>query len=287
MSILSGLGALGLGKIETAELYETNEAAEEEELVQEEKKPEEPKIQEADFLFDKSYNCPICDFNFKTKTVRAGKAKLLGSDTDLRPNYEGIDVIKYDTVVCPRCGYAALSRYFKFMTSVQGKLIKEGICAYYISRSYDGPIYTYDQALERYKLVLANAIVKKAKTSEKAYICLKSGWLLRGVLANLEMNSSYVKKKLTYTKEEEEYMKNAYEGFLAARSSEPFPMCGMDESTVDYLIAALAVRFNDSNVCDKLLSELLSSKSSSPRLKEKARMLKEEYERNKAKQNKK
>ncbi len=279
MSILSGLGALGLGNMENAKLYEPVADPEEEKVVSEVKKPEEPKIQEADFLFDKSYNCPICDCNFKTKTVPAGKAKLLGSDLDLRPTYEGIDVIKYDTVVCPRCGYSALSRYFKFMTSVQSKMIKEGICVHYRSHNYDGPIYTYDQALERYKLVLANAIVKKAKTSEKAYICLKSGWLLRGVIEHLKMDPSYVKKKLEYTKQEEEYLKNAYEGFLNARQSEPFPMCGMDEQTVDYLLSALAVRFHDFNVATKLISELLSSKVANPRIKEKCRILKEDLER--------
>ena len=279
MSILSGLDSLGLGNVQKLELYEkekTNDADGKES----EKKPEPeiPEAKEADFLFDKSYNCPICDHSFKTKTVRAGKARMIGSDSDLRPRYEVIDVIKYDTVVCPRCGYSALVRYFKFMTSIQAKLIKAQICANYRSHDYSGDIYTYDEARERYKLVLANAIVKKAKPSEKAYICLKSAWLLRGMVENLEMDVSYVKKKLTYQKEEEEYLRNAYEGFLTARSTEPFPMCGMDESTVDYLLAALATRFLDVNVASKMISELLSSKTVNPRTKEKTRLLKEELE---------
>ena len=40
--------------------------------------------------------------------------------------------------------------------------------------------YTYEDALARYQLALVNAIVKQAKNSEKAYICLKAGWLMRG-----------------------------------------------------------------------------------------------------------
>ena len=277
MSILSGLDSLGLANIEKLELYEKEKPAQV--IVEEEEKTiQEPESKEADFLFDKSYSCPICDNNFKTKTVRAGKARMIGSDSDLRPRYEVIDVIKYDTVVCPRCGYSALVRYFKFMTNIQARMIKEGICANYRSHDYHGDIYTYDEALERYKLVLANAIVKKAKPSEKAYICLKSAWLLRGMMENLPMDASYVKKKVTYHKQEEEYLKNAYEGFLAARSTEPFPMCGMDESTLDYLLAALAVRFRDFDVAGKMISELLSSKAVNPRTKEKTRLLKEEME---------
>lgn len=277
MSILSGLDSLGLGNVEKLDLYEKEKIVEDVKR-QEKKEEEEPESKEADFLFDKSYTCPICDHNFKTKTVRAGKARMIGSDSDLRPKYEVIDVIKYDTVVCPRCGYSALVRYFKFMTNIQAKMIKEGICANYRSHDYTGDIYTYDQALERYKLVLANAIVKKAKPSEKAYICLKSAWLLRGMSEHLHMDINYVKKKLTCAKEEEEYLKNAYEGFLTARSTEPFPMCGMDESTVDYLLAALAVRFQDFDIAGRMISELLSSKSVNPRTKEKTRLLKEEME---------
>ena len=278
MSILSGLDSLGLGNVEKLDLYESEKPVEKGAKEEEKETPQEPESKEADFLFDKSYSCPICDHSFKTKTVRAGKARMIGSDSDLRPRYEVIDVIKYDTVVCPRCGYSALVRYFKFMTNIQAKMIKEGICANYRSHDYTGDIYTYDQALERYKLVLANAIVKKAKPSEKAYICLKSGWLLRGMMEHLEMDASYVKKKVTYHKQEEEYLKNAYQGFLTARSTEPFPMCGMDESTLDYLLAALAVRFQDFDVAGRMISELLSSKAVNPRTKEKTRLLKEEME---------
>lgn len=278
MGILSGLSSLGLSNVEKLELYEEEKPVEVVEK-EEEKPVEEPECKEADFLFDKSYNCPICDHNFKTKTVRAGKARMIGSDSDLRPRYEVIDVIKYDTVVCPRCGYSALVRYFKFMTNIQARLIKEGICANYRSHDYNGSVYSYDVALERYKLVLANAIVKKAKPSEKAYICLKSAWLLRGMIEDLQMDASYVRKKVIYHKQEEEYLKNAYQGFLTARSTEPFPLCGMDEVTLDYLLAALAVRFMDFNVANKMISELLSNQAVNPRIKERARQLKEELER--------
>lgn len=265
MGILSGLGALGLGNLENAVLYEKNEKKEKEKKV-----PVE--VKEADMLFDKSYTCPVCDEEFKAKTIRAGKIRMLGTDLDLRPKYENIDMMKYETIACPHCGYAALSRYFKYMTSMQLKLIRTNICANYHPHPMDGDVYTHEEALERYKLTLANAIVKKAKSSEKAYICLKTGWLIRGMGEALDKESpEYEAKKDAYLRMEKEYLKNALEGFVSARQSEGFPMCGMDEITVDYLIAILAMECDQFDLSMKVLSNVITSKDSNSRVKDRAR----------------
>ena len=42
--------------------------------------------------------------------------------------------------------------------------------------------------------------------------------------------------------EEKELLSNAYDGFEAAFSKEDFPMCGMDQYTMMYLLAELARR---------------------------------------------
>lgn len=272
MGLLSGLDLFGLGDLEKKDIFEKKEEKE----IEKKQKQQTPVIKEEDLLFDKTYTCPICDNEFKTKTVRAGKARLLSTDLDLRPKYEGIDMIKYDTVLCPVCGYATLSRYFKFLTSAQSKLIQANICVNFRGRKPDGDVYTYEQALERYKLVLANAIVKRAKPSEKAYICLKSGWILRGMQEELDQNEqSYLFKKATLEKQENEYMKNALDGFLAARQSEPFPMCGMDEPTVDYLISVLAMNMGQYDLAMKIIGNMLSSPQVNSRMKDKIRDIKE------------
>lgn len=270
--LLSGLESLGLGNLENMSLYEN--AKEKEKTKEAQQK--EAVVEEQDLLFDKTFTCTACDKEFKNKTVRIGKAKLLGSDVDLRPKYEYVDLIKYDVVMCPHCGYAALSRYFKFLTSGQLKMIKTNISQNFKSNFKDHDIYTYEEALERYKLALANAIVKRAKASEKAYICLKTGWLLRGMGEQLDKNDKeYTAKKEECLKQENEYLKNALEGFMAARQSEAFPMCGMDEMTVDYLIAVLAMRFGQYDISSKLLSGIILAKNANPRMRDKARDLKE------------
>lgn len=267
--LLSGLEQFGLSGLENMDLYEKPKKKEEQEAP--------PVMQEQDFLFDKTFTCPICDHEFKARTVKIGKAKLVGTDMDLRPKYEQVDLLKYDIIMCPQCGYAALSRYFKFLTSPQAKRIKETISKNFKPITEHKEIYTYDEALERYKLTLANAIVKMAKPSEKAYICLKTAWLLRGQGESLDKNDAeYEAKKKKIDTEEMEFLKNALDGFLAARQSESFPMCGMDESTVDYVISVIATRFEQFDVASKLISQIIASPGTNPRMKDKARDLKEQ-----------
>ena len=275
--LLSGLEQFGLGGLEDMNLYEEPNHGEASTNDEANKEPVKPVIQEQDFIFDKTYTCPVCDKEFKAKTVKVGKAKLVGTDQDLRPKYEDIDLLKYDIIMCPHCGYAALSRYFKFLTAMQGKKIREIITKAFKKMPESGAIYTYEEALERYKLALANAIVKQAKASEKAYICLKTAWLLRGKGETFDTKlSNYKELKTEIDESEKEFLKNSLEGFLAARQSEGFPMCGMDEATVDYLIAVTAMKFEQYDVATKLVSNILVSSTTNPRMKDKARELKEQ-----------
>lgn len=269
--LLSGLGSFGLGNLENMNLYEEPKGKPETEAVAK----QVVQLEEKDFLFDKTYTCTACDKEFKNKSVRVGKAKLLNSDMDLRPNYELVDPIKYDVVLCPHCGYTALSRYFKFLTSSQLKMVKTTISQNFKAKFEEHETYSYEEALERYKLALANAIVKRAKASEKAYICLKTGWLLRGMAQHLDKeDKEYPLKKEELLKQENEYLKNALEGFITARQTESFPMCGMDDTTVSYLIAVLAMRFGQYDISSKLVSNLIVSNSSNPRMSDKIRELK-------------
>ena len=270
--LLSGLEQFGLGNLENMDLYESQKKAEK----AADGKPAAPVVQEQDFLFDKSFTCPICDKEYKARTVKIGKAKLAGSDLDLRPRYEQIDLLKYDVIMCPDCGYAALSRFFKYVTSPQAKNIREKITSTFKPQKQEKEIYTYDEALERYKLTLVNAIVKQTRASEKAYICLKTAWLLRGKAEHLDKNlPDYAAQKKQCEDEENEFLRNALEGFLAARQTESFPMCGMDEPTVDYVIAVTAMRFDQYDLSSRLIQGILQSSTANPRMKDKARDIKD------------
>lgn len=231
---------------------------------------------DAEKLFDKKYTCPICENEFTAKTVKSGKARMIRTDIDLRNVYEGIEPIKYDIILCPKCGYAALSRFFPTVTSIQEKYIKEKITPFFKPLMDEGEEYTFEQAIQRYNVAFANAVAKMAKASEGAYLSLKTGWLCRSYKESLDQEAGDYQAKYEHIeKMERDYLKRAYDLFVKAVQSEDFPMCGMDENTVDYLLAALAMEHGDYYDASKLLSKLITSYSVSNRLKDKAREAKE------------
>ena len=236
-NLFSGLEAFGLGKMSDLDVYASEDKSSK--ITDNSAQVnEKEKIVEADFLFEKTYNCPVCEKEFKVKTIKTGKIKLISADTDLRPKYQNVDSLKYDAIVCPHCGYSALNRFFNYMTSAQAKLIREQISASFKGINEDGDEYTYDDAIARHKLALVNTIVKRSKVSERAYTCLKTAWLLRGKAETLPEDTPDYDEQIEQLQNEElEFLTNAYEGFAEAFSKEMFPMCGMDEHTVTYLVA--------------------------------------------------
>lgn len=271
-NLFSGLENFGLGELQGLDVYNTGSNDKKDG----DKEAEKPKITEEDFIFDKTHTCPVCDNEFKSKSIKTGKVKLLGADSDLRPKYQLVDSLKYDAIVCPSCGYSALNRFFNYMTAPQAKLIKEQITVNFRGIENNGEIYTYDEAIARHKLVLVNTIVKKAKNSERAYTCLKIAWLLRGKVETLPADTDNYDQEIAKLKsEEDEFIYNAYEGFTTAFSKEMFPMCGMDENTVTYLVADLARRCGKFDEAGRWISKVLVARDANERIKSKARDLKE------------
>ena len=85
------------------------------------------------------------------------------------------------------------------------------------------------------------------------------------------MNNKKNKDGLT----EKQFLKSAYDGFIKARASEHYPICGMDESTLDYLLIALAIGFDEFDTAKSLMNQMLSNKATSSRIKNKIVELKE------------
>lgn len=272
-NLFSGLESLGLGNLSEMKLFEHKEK----EKAEAKKSAAQPvEIKEADLLFEKSFICKVCDKEFKSKMVRTGKVKLIGSDSDLRPKYQHVDSLKYDAIVCPYCGYAALNRFYNYMTDTQAKLIKINISANFKGLKESEDILTYDEAITRHKLALVNAVVKHAKSSEKAYTCLKLAWLCRGKSENLPEDTPNLEKvKKELAAQEKDYIANAYEGFTEAFSKEPFPMCGMDETTMNYLTADLARQIGKYDEALRMIARVITSRDANERIKSKARDMKD------------
>ena len=278
-NLFAGLENLGLNGLDSKEVFKEEEKKEDKKEEKRELTKEEKEAREEDFIFDKTYICPVCDKEFTSKNVRTGKVRLVGADDDLRPIYQDVDSLKYDAVMCPNCGYSALNRYFNFVMSGQAKAIKENISANFTYQPEEGKIYNYDDAILRHKMALACTVVKKGKNSEKAYTCLKLGWLCRGKRELLMQEDGSLKEEIAALAEEEkECLENAFTGFKEAFSKEDFPMCGMDQHTVIYLLAELAYRTGHVDDSKQYCSRVITAKDANKRIKDKARDLKEKLQ---------
>ncbi|MDD6057559.1 MAG: DUF2225 domain-containing protein [Clostridiales bacterium] len=273
MNLLSGLEKFGLKMDGDVDLFAEEKKAKV--AVDGEKKDELPT--EESLILEKAIRCTVCDKTFKTKMIKNGRVKRMEPDWDLRPRFEGIDTIKYDVSSCPYCGYTAMNRFFEHLTTGQIKLIKESVCRSFLaSDAPEPPIIDYDMAIERYKLSLFNSIAKKAKDSEKAYTCLKIAWLFRGMMETMDASApGYEQKMAEYKEQELAFYQQAFEGFMKAVSTEMFPMCGMDQCTIDYLLAAMAYRFRKYDVASKCIARIQGSASASKKMKERAYDLKQ------------
>ena len=277
MGFLDGLAAFGLKNIQPPEDIYSDEKPEKKK--QEEKKAAKPTpMDEVDFLIDKEYECQVCQQKFKQRIVRSGKAKMISQDLDLRPVYNGIDMQKYDVIVCPHCGYSVLTRYYGPMAPTHRKLIREKITANFKPQDSKVPNkISYEEAFPRYQLALVNAVMRQAKSSERAFICLKTAWLLRGWQAEILDDAA---KREEMKKEERDYLEKALEGFLKARASEQPPYAGMNELALDILMSALCVETKTHQQdASRMLQGILYSKTATNSQKDRARdmleMLKE------------
>ena len=278
-NLLSGLGKFGLDEGAANNLFEEDTVVKKQNadgtVTKEVTGPKEE-----DFLLLKAVRCPLCDGTFRTLQIKSGRTKRKEPDLDLRPRFEHIDTNKYDVCSCPKCGFTAMHRYFGPLSSLQIKLVKEGVCDKFktppTQEITEVKTYTYDEAIEMFKLALYTTIAKKGANSEKAYECLKIAWLLRGKIEELAADKEKNKEAIIAAqKEYVTFYTQAFEGFVKAMASENYPMCGMDQSTMDLLIAAMAFNLGKYDYSSRFVSSLLVSRTASPNIKNRAHELKE------------
>lgn len=237
-------------------------------------------IEEKDYLLDKNMNCPVCKKTFISKFVKTGKARFLGTDENLRPRYTGVDTVKYDVVMCPHCGYAAVSREFDNITDRQIQTLREEIASKFVGIEPVNEAYSYLEAIRRYKMALLTAIKKPAKLSECAYLCLKLSWLYQSAADELKeeteagnMTANDEKLLEVYEKSASQYYRESYKGFVEAMEKEMTPICGMDESTMNYLMSVLCYHNEDYDTAKRYAYDVIGSRTVPAKLKEKQRVI--------------
>ena len=232
---------------------------------------------EKTLLIDKSYNCPVCEKELRSKAVKSNAARFVNTMADLRPIYSNINVTKYDAVCCPNCGYAALTPNFNNVTVTQRKLIQDKIQINFKSHEEtECDFYTKETAISRMKMALLCMVTKVAKDSEIGNVLLRLSWLYQDLADEISEDApDAASKKELYLKEADNAAMKAYAHLSNARIHEDYPIAGMNETTLDYLLSYLAYKKGDYQTATQYLSNVVSNRSTSPRLKDKAIDLKD------------
>ncbi len=229
---------------------------------------------EKGMLLAAKMTCPVCDTKFTTLRVKSSRLRRLDSDPDLRPNYQGIDILKYDVTKCECCGYASLNKYFEPISVSQRKWLKDGKCDNYEpSGEPPAEMFDFNQAVVRHKEVIECDEIKHAPLSQKAMAQIHISWLRRRQMEEMEDKTSAFYQGLK--QEHDKYYRMAYENFERALSEENPPYAGLDDRTMDYLLCNMAVYFKDYGKASKLVSDLITNPATPGRMKEKCRDLKD------------
>lgn len=198
-----------------------------------------------DILYDKKYECPVCQNIVIAKSIRTGKNQVTSVDQDLYAHYSIVNPLLYDAISCPHCGYSALSKTFETLLPTQIKWIKEQMIPKYKKRPFGAYVSLHD-AIAKHQLALVCAIIKKGKVGEQAYICLHLAWLYRDLLD---------------TRGENFYLQKALDGFRKALETENFPIFSLDALTTTYIISAIAYHLKEYIIAKSYLSEVLYNSS--------------------------
>ncbi len=276
MDLFADLEKLGLKQ--SGELNILDDGTSKQRQVVQPKVVEAKPMEEKDFLIERKLKCDVCDGEVLVLSLRASKAKKLEPDNDLRPRHQGIDTVKYGVTSCPRCGYTALNKHFNHNSPAQRKWIREAICANYKStmvQNYE--TYTNENAVEKYKLALMVAMTRRAKLSEKAFICLNLAWLRAEQAKPSSEDGPVIKvQKEKYQQEFEAFYRQAYDGFQKVLSTEEGPYEGMDHNTLEYIIANMAMYFKEYDVAAKIVSGMITNQNTPVRIKDKCIELKDQ-----------
>jgi len=211
---------------------------------------------EADYLFDSEVECPVCHRQVTVKRIRRSALRLHSRDTDSMPVYHDINPLFYEIWLCNHCGYAASqSSFTQPLMKVEAELILKNISSKWRAKEYP-PLYDADVAVERFKLALLSATVRKARPIDIAMLCLRLGWVYRS--RNEPEN-------------ELKCLSQALTGLKSAYDKGPFPVAGMDESTLAFLIGELSRRVGNNQDALEYLGRVIVDRTAKNALREKAR----------------
>ncbi len=212
-------------------------------------------------IMQREYDCPICGARFKAPRPRMAKLTTIGYDKDLRPYYEGIDIVNYEVVVCTSCGFTALHDSFLNFDSFYVERTKIGLKEVSVQKMYLTEIINQD-AIDRYISAIMLLEYKKAPASEYYYLFSRLSWVYRTYDDDDALENEYLALKKAFM-----YLELAYK-------NETLPFFGMDESKVIYVLGDMARRIGEYEKANLYIGKAILDPNSTDELRERAKEIK-------------
>lgn len=200
----------------------------------------------ASLFFEKEVTCPICLTPFNIVVVKSNKVIPVGRDADFRQIYPDLTPYFYDIYVCPSCHYAAPKSIFDTVKHDEVLAIAEVLSKSKLQIDPLGEREPID-AITCYKLALLCMSYRNVPNSTIAGVCLKTAWVYRVMRDPREID--YLKKAIHYYKE--------------AYANERFPIAGLSENRLSYLLGELSRRAKDYPEAIQWFSKVVMSPSAS------------------------
>lgn len=176
----------------------------------------------ASLFYEKEVSCPICLTSFHTITIKANKNIPIGKDADFRQIYADVTPYFYDVWVCPSCHYAAPKALFLTVKHDETIAIAEVLSKSKLKLNPLGEREPHN-ALLCHKLALLCLSYRNIPASAIAGLCLKTAWIYR----------------ILRDPQELEYLQKAIRYYEEAYTAERFPIAGLTEIRLQYLLGEL------------------------------------------------
>ncbi len=198
-----------------------------------------------EFTFTVQKTCPICGES--TRIVKT-KSKLMveKTDEDFCVHYKGFNPYFYKIWFCEHCGFAADEKTFLgTMPSLHKKKIQEFLAQRKLGMQFVEERAVPD-AVASFKLAIFYAEMTDQPLARRAGLYLELAWIYR---ADGEQDK------------ENEMMQRAADLYDTSLMTERYPINGLSDNTVVYLIGAIYFRMQDYEKSTQYLSRIIGDQS--------------------------
>lgn len=127
-------------------------------------------------LFDRKYQCPICENPFTSKQVKTSAIRAKERRKDFHTIFNGENPTFYGIICCPSCGYTKFESDFKqAVTLKQKETVKELISKNWKSQDYTGS-RDLNSAIKVHLIALINYNLLKEKQAIIGKLLLRLAW---------------------------------------------------------------------------------------------------------------